>query len=169
MAAAEWFYEVQGKELGPVTAGQLKQLAVAGKLQPASMVWKQGALIRVPAQTVKGLFDPAAPKKPPEPEAAAVQGKPFRVMLGDKVRGPLSLAELRGLLEAGKIPAESLIGVETWVPLATLGELLGGETKTAKVEVKKVVEKAAGNTSVSGAPSSSDDGASLKVDDEFQL
>jgi len=71
MPAAEWFCEIDGAQHGPVTAVQLKQLASAGKLKPTHPVWKEGMQSKVPARSVKGLFDgpasgsaPAAPRKP---------------------------------------------------------------------------------------------------------
>lgn len=57
--------------------------------------------------------------------AAPTAGRPFRVMTGGQVRGPYSLEELQGLLSAGKLGGDALIGVETWLPAATLGALLG--------------------------------------------
>jgi hypothetical protein len=64
----DWYYEIEGKAAGPVTAAQLKQLAVGGKLQADHLVWKKGMPKKVPARLVKGLFGepskgPAAAKK----------------------------------------------------------------------------------------------------------
>src|SRR5262249_44974253 len=52
-------------------------------------------------------------------------GKPFRILSGGQVRGPYSLEEIRRLLGSGKIGGGDLIGVETWLPAATLGGLVG--------------------------------------------
>src|SRR5262245_33142847 len=58
---AEWYCEIEGKEHGPLTAVQLKQLATSGRLQPAHPIWKNGMHKKVPAKAVKGLFGrPAA-------------------------------------------------------------------------------------------------------------
>jgi hypothetical protein len=59
--AAEWYYESDGKEQGPFTAVELRELATAGKLQAGYLIWKTGMQRRVPARSVKGLFDTAAP------------------------------------------------------------------------------------------------------------
>ncbi len=261
---ADWYCEVDGKQHGPVTAGQLKQLATDGKLQPSHPVWKMGMKTKVPAKTVKGLFDAAAapaaaapsssaadtgrllasvleptqeeefdeletiepdseedlveietideevveeepepPRKkriepekkpvgkvkkeakkaPPQSRAGtATSGKPFRVMSGGVVRGPYSLEELRGLLRAGKLGEDDLIGVETWLPVATLSGLSGavGSAPAARgdadeevaedldeefgdfeeVEEEEVKEK---------KPAKTDDDGSLPVDDEFHI
>ena len=63
---ADWFCEIDGEQYGPVTAGQLKQLATIGKLQPTHPVWKQGMPVSVQARTVKGLFDTVPTPSPAE-------------------------------------------------------------------------------------------------------
>src|SRR5262249_53871426 len=80
-----------------------------------------------------------APEKEKAPSGAAAfaaatpaAGKPFRVLSGGRVRGPFSLQEIRNLLAAGKIGDGDLIGVETWLPVATLGGLVGGGAGSAK-------------------------------------
>ena len=80
--SAEWYYETDGQQQhGPVTAQQLKQLAVNGFLQPTHLVWKEGVPKKVPASAVKGLFTdlkkPAAEapvKAPSKPTAASRSG-----------------------------------------------------------------------------------------------
>lgn len=57
---AQWYYMLGDKKLGPVTAGQLKQLAQTGQLQPTDHVWKEGMASWLPAEKVKGLFPPAS-------------------------------------------------------------------------------------------------------------
>src|SRR5262245_14196226 len=54
---AEWFCEIEGNQHGPLTAVQLKQLATAGQLKQSDSIWKDGMQKRVPARSVKGLFD----------------------------------------------------------------------------------------------------------------
>ena len=54
---ADWYCVIDNRQFGPITAVQLKQLATTGKLQPSHLVWKEGMQNRVPAQSVKGLFD----------------------------------------------------------------------------------------------------------------
>ena len=38
----EWFYAQGGDRFGPVSGDYLKQLAVAGRLQPSDLVWCEG-------------------------------------------------------------------------------------------------------------------------------
>ena len=40
--AAEWFYSVDGKEHGPVSAAELRELAGIGQLRSDHLVWKEG-------------------------------------------------------------------------------------------------------------------------------
>lgn len=56
-----WYYTSEGKQMEPVTAGELKQLAGSGFLKPADMVWKEGMANWVPASSLKGLFPAGAP------------------------------------------------------------------------------------------------------------
>jgi hypothetical protein len=69
--AAEWFLAREGQQTtGPLTAQQLKQLAVAGQVRPTSLVWKEGMTRWVPASQVKGLLEGLAG----EPGASAPGG-----------------------------------------------------------------------------------------------
>lgn len=71
----EWHYSVDGAQLGPVSAAELKKLAEAGKLKQADLVWKDGMADWVPAKSIKGLFGAAASSagtpKADQPAAAA--------------------------------------------------------------------------------------------------
>jgi GYF domain 2 len=197
---ADWYCVIDNRQIGPITAPQLKHLAMTGKLQPSHLVWKEGMQNRVPAQSVKGLFEAGAaakagkrsgpvrtegpidvepidvipdldegeaisvddievvevdeeeeaktvsqqtqktPNKKVQPQAApaarmnhsapapatlAPAGKPYRIFTGGKVRGFFSPQEIRQLFRSGKLPPGALIGIETWLPVATLGGLLG--------------------------------------------
>ena len=65
----EWYYRQNGQKNGPISGAEMKQLAAAGKLQAADMIWKQGMEKWVPASSVTGLFPaaqvPGATKVPP--------------------------------------------------------------------------------------------------------
>jgi uncharacterized protein DUF4339 len=74
--AADWYCDINGEQHGPLTALQLKQLAVAGKLQPAHLVWKEGMTQRVPAKSVKGLFDSPAEAAGAKQSVPAPAAKP---------------------------------------------------------------------------------------------
>jgi hypothetical protein len=64
----EWYYAQNNQKRGPVSAGQLKQLADSGQLRPSDLVWKQGLPNWVAASSLKGLFA-AVPAPPPSPAA----------------------------------------------------------------------------------------------------
>lgn len=65
--ADEWYYAVDGQQRGPVSGGKLKQLAAAGEINKADLVWKEGMADWVKAEKVKGLFVTIA-KAPPKPK-----------------------------------------------------------------------------------------------------
>lgn len=71
----EWYYSQNGKQYGPVSAAELKQLAAAGKLQSTDHLWKGGMDKWIAARSVKGLFPatqaPVATAAPPAPPAKA--------------------------------------------------------------------------------------------------
>ncbi len=280
----DWYCEVNGKQDGPITSSQLKQLATEGKLQPSHPVWREGMQNKVAARTVKGLFDsvpdsaaqtakllaglmdepkqaadvpelepivlePAREEvpvefeliaesegafetieetgaecelvaeeklvfnqiqKPRNPFPAGEEGatinivanppsgegaekpknersssapptsdKPFRVMSGGDVRGPYSLEEIRGMLRAGKLGDDTLIGVETWLPVATLGSMLGAASAASSRGGSagdgeefgdfEEVEDEDSEDEEDGKAAKVDDGDSLPVDDEFQI
>jgi GYF domain 2 len=51
-----WFYGKLGSKIGPYTALQLRDLAVAGKILVTDTVWKDGIDLGVLANRVKNLF-----------------------------------------------------------------------------------------------------------------
>ena len=53
--AAEWFYSNGSDRLGPVTASELRELALQGQLQPTSLIWKEGMGNWAPASKVKDI------------------------------------------------------------------------------------------------------------------
>jgi TM2 domain-containing membrane protein YozV len=54
--ASEWYYSHDGQRLGPVSSEQLKELALAGKLGPDDLVWKDGMEDWVAAGKIKKLL-----------------------------------------------------------------------------------------------------------------
>jgi len=73
--AAEWFYQVEGKQVGPVEPAELRRLATAGIVTPDTMVKRgvDGAWVR--AETVKGLFRRS--ESPSTTAAGRVEGPPL--------------------------------------------------------------------------------------------
>jgi hypothetical protein len=56
---ADWYYTKDGKQQGPVSSSQLRQLAQSGQLLPTDMVFKEGGTEWKLASSVSNLF-PAA-------------------------------------------------------------------------------------------------------------
>ena len=59
--ATQWKYRKDGQDFGPVTSGQLKQMAASGQLAPDDLIWKEGLTDWLPAERLQGLsFDTAS-------------------------------------------------------------------------------------------------------------
>ena len=69
MTPVEWYYARGNKQMGPVSAPELKRLATAGELRPEDLVWREGMTEWSVARNVRGLFEEEG--KP----AAAVAGQ----------------------------------------------------------------------------------------------
>lgn len=59
--AGEWYYLIDGEQIGPVPAADLKELADSGVLQPSDLVWKDGMPDWKPAAQVPGLLSAQPP------------------------------------------------------------------------------------------------------------
>jgi uncharacterized membrane protein YjgN (DUF898 family) len=59
--AQDWYVMMRGKQVGPLTPQQLRDLATSGQLQPTDTVWKEGMANWQPASSVKGLPVGGAP------------------------------------------------------------------------------------------------------------
>lgn len=82
--AEQWYYARNGKQHGPLTDEELKQVAIKGDLSAADMVWKEGMAEWAAASTIKGLLPASVPPpiRPPvlqtppahpvQPSAAAI-------------------------------------------------------------------------------------------------
>lgn len=53
----KWFYAKLGKQFGPITAEELKELANQGKIIPSDFVWKTGLKQWVRSEQIKGLYN----------------------------------------------------------------------------------------------------------------
>jgi len=58
---SQWHYTHNGRELGPISSDELKELVAARELDPTDLVWQEGMADWSPAHRVKNLFnvDPA--------------------------------------------------------------------------------------------------------------
>jgi hypothetical protein len=90
-----WFCEIDGQQHGPLTPPQLKELVQSGRLQPAHPVWREGMQNRVPARTVKGLFDAA----PAGTVKTQVQPKQTQFVPNLEIGPPASKASQDGAVE----------------------------------------------------------------------
>ena len=71
MNPVEWYYARDNKQVGPVSAVDLKQLAAAGQLRPDDLVWREGMTEWSAARNVRGLFDELAASVATTPAAPA--------------------------------------------------------------------------------------------------
>lgn len=67
--AKEWFFQVMGSEIGPVSSAELKQRVQRGQIQPDTLVRAAPDGKWQSADRIKGLIDPPAAAPPPAPKA----------------------------------------------------------------------------------------------------
>jgi hypothetical protein len=60
MPDVQWYYARNEKQFGPVSAGELKQLANAGDLAPDDLLWREGMEAWTTAINLRGLFEEGA-------------------------------------------------------------------------------------------------------------
>ena len=128
--ADEMYYQHGGRQHGPVTGAELKELAAAGELLPDDLIWKDGMEKWVPAKQVRGLFPneqgkarPAANSPPPMPDQSPPEAGEWYYASGDQRHGPVSFAELRRLAASDTIEPTDLMwkdGMDEWVPASTV-------------------------------------------------
>ncbi len=64
---AKWFVVQSGREFGPVTSSQLKQMAATGQVQPDTLVRREDKQVAGAAGKVNGLFAVPPPQSQPPP------------------------------------------------------------------------------------------------------
>jgi NAD-dependent dihydropyrimidine dehydrogenase PreA subunit len=74
MSQPAWFYARNGQQVGPLSSTQLRELAAAGTLTPADLVWREGTPKWLAASKVKGLFPATPAEQPPAPPAPCSGG-----------------------------------------------------------------------------------------------
>jgi len=104
-----WYYAVDGEKVGPVDAAELRQLAVAGILQPDDMVWREGLPAWVPAEQVNGLLVGFPPIN--ERTTTTTFWRRWSAYV------PLFLAVLAATMVVGTVAIVALISGEKSVPL----------------------------------------------------
>jgi len=75
----EWYYQIMGEVIGPVSAMELKERAASGQIEQGTLVRKGESGDWVAAGRVKGLFDRPTEKqhsvKPPTPPPMPIQAE----------------------------------------------------------------------------------------------
>lgn len=112
MAAQTWFVVRGGREEGPYTGTQLKDMAASGKLKPTDQVRRADAETVRPASQIKGLFPEAGSAEktsgkaqPPElPQTATIKKK--WLVIGSVVAAVLFLS-CAGLVGLGLLVTQS--------------------------------------------------------------
>ncbi len=75
MDSRNWYWQRNGKKVGPLSANRLRQLADRGDLQPEDMLQQEGSRQPVRAGSIEGLFKPPVPaRRPLWPWIAACAG-----------------------------------------------------------------------------------------------
>jgi hypothetical protein len=68
----QWYFQVMGAEIGPISSAELKEKVKRGQIQPETLVRVGTDGKWQPAARVKGLLDPPAPRpSPPAPTSDA--------------------------------------------------------------------------------------------------
>ena len=58
-----WHYTLYGQQASaPISAAQLKQLAVGGDLKPTDLIWRDSMTDWVPASSIEGIFTSGKPE-----------------------------------------------------------------------------------------------------------
>lgn len=83
--AKEWFFQVMGSEIGPVSSADLKQRVLRGQIQPDTLVRAAPDGKWQSADRIKGLIDPpaSAPVAAPAAPKANAPGSNFQIAMTD--------------------------------------------------------------------------------------
>ena len=76
--ASNWYFARQGQQFGPVSSGQLREMARTRQVLPTDLIWKQGMGSWVPAGSLPDLFPQGVPQwaAPPQQVVAALPAQP---------------------------------------------------------------------------------------------
>ena len=116
-----YIYTVEGKTLGPMEEHEVRSLIDEQKLPKGTQVCPVGSESWSPLET---LFP--APQKTPQPQQppATQEQKSYYIYTVDgKTLGPKTEAEVRSLVDSGKLPKGTKacpVGSSSWEPLETL-------------------------------------------------
>jgi hypothetical protein len=99
----KWYFAWDGNRQGPFSAGQLKDLAEQGKLQPRDTVWKEGIEDGVRAEQIQNLFPAPQAETLPETASPSAADEPLsslRPSKGLSSRFPNQVAKLEPWLSS---------------------------------------------------------------------
>jgi hypothetical protein len=110
MVAGRWFLSRNKEKVGPFSAGELRQLARVGILQPADNVWLEGAQKWLTASAVPGLFPPPTEKK-------------YWLALGGQAHGPFIADQIRAGLNTHQFKLDTAACTDAERRWTRLGDL----------------------------------------------
>ena len=77
MAERTWFYaDSNQQQQGPITFGEIQQLAAKGTIQPSTLIWKEGMAGWTAASEVQGVYGNSATQTPASP-TQAIPSNPY--------------------------------------------------------------------------------------------
>jgi hypothetical protein len=102
-----WFVAQGNSKAGPYAGSELKAMALAGQIQPETLIWKEGLAKWIIASSVKGLFDQPAPSSPPAAPAQTHPGEGVRGQAKSSLGalGNWATSKVEGLKNSGTLPA----------------------------------------------------------------
>ena len=74
--ASNWYFARQGQQFGPVSSGQLREMARTRQVLPTDLIWKQGMDKWVAAASIQDLFQQGMPPLPQAIGSAQIQPVP---------------------------------------------------------------------------------------------
>jgi hypothetical protein len=122
----------------------------------------------VPLASVPGEEPEPASRSAPTAGPAGPPGTSFRVLSGGRLKGPFPLADLPELLASGEVGEQDLIGLETWLPAATV-RLLGVGVAPARGAARAGAGTGKGAGAAPAPVSPAGDEDAIPVDKEFHL
>ncbi len=102
MTSVEWYYARGNKQMGPVSAVELKRLATAGELRPEDLVWKEGMTEWSVARNVRGLFEEEGKPATAAAGPPAAKAGESAVKIGEPAIQPAAAAAAAATAAAGQ-------------------------------------------------------------------
>lgn len=130
----QWWYELNGQQIGPITKDEIQSLINEGKLNTESLIWTSGL-----SEWIKLKNSPLNPNQ-------ETGDKHWWYNLNGQHLGPVSNEEIHLLIKAGKLNAESFVwknGMSSWMPLkhTELAVLIEHVTKDITDQMQNIKKK----------------------------